>query len=130
MSLMPCNWALVSGGTAAALAFCRACVTFRAPGITVVTPGGWMIHPGGHRHRPAGVGRQELPDEPLAAAVTVDIGGVQERDAGLRGRVQYGQRAGLVDLSPVRPELPGAQADHRDGTAGPAQNAFFHGGRS
>jgi len=34
---------VVSGGRAAALAFCRACLAFLAPGITVVTPGCWMI---------------------------------------------------------------------------------------
>ena len=44
MSSTARNWSLVSGGRAAPLAFCRACVTFLAPGITVVTPGCWMIH--------------------------------------------------------------------------------------
>jgi hypothetical protein len=65
-----------------------------------------------------------------ARAVTVDVGGVQERDPGLLGRVQHGKRVGLIDLSPVRPELPGAQADYRDSAAGPAEYAFFHEGGS
>src|SRR5207253_2380609 len=60
----------------------------------------------------------------------VHVGGIQERDARLRGRVEHGQRVGLGDLAPVRAQLPGAKTDDGDGTAGPAQNAFFHGERS
>src|ERR1700730_18663319 len=72
------------------------------------------------------MGRQEPPDQLLAAAVTVHVGGVQERDPGLRGRLEGGQRVSVGHLAPIAAQLPGPQPDHRDGAAGLAQNAFFH----
>ena len=73
--------------------------------------------------------RQVPADELLAAAVAVDVGGVQERDARLRGGVQHGARVVLVDLAPVGPELPGAEPDDGDGPAGPAQDGDIDGDR-
>jgi hypothetical protein len=50
----------------------------------------------------------------------------QERDPGLRGRLQRGQRVSLGHLTPLGAKLPGPQPDHRDSAAGLTQDAFFH----
>jgi hypothetical protein len=44
--------------------------------------------------------------------------------------MQDGQRVGLVDVPPVRAELPAALADHGDVPAGPAQYSIFHEGQT
>ena len=65
-------------------------------------------------------------DERLAAAVAVDVGGVEEGDARLARGVEHGERVGLVDVAPVGAELPGAEADDGDGAAGAAEGARLH----
>ena len=56
----------------------------------------------------------------LAATVAVDVGGVEERHAGLRRGVQDGERVVGGDVAPVATELPGTEADdgHRPADAG------------
>jgi hypothetical protein len=63
------------------------------------------------RHEDVTALGEEPADQPLTAAVAVDVGGVEEGDAGVGGAVQHGQRVVLVDLAPVRPELPAAEPD-------------------
>ena len=65
-------------------------------------------------------------DQLLAAAVAVDVGRVEEGDAGLDGAVQHRERVTLVDLAPVGPQLPGPESDRRHETFRLAQHAFFH----
>jgi hypothetical protein len=69
---------------------------------------------------------EEAADEGLAAAVAVDVGGVEERDPAVHGGVQHGERVRVVDLTPVRPELPAAEPDHPDLTAEPLRHALLH----
>ena len=57
---------------------------------------------------------QQAPDEPLRAAVAVDVGGVEERHAGVGRGVQRRHRGVLVDLAPVGADLPRAEADLGD----------------
>ena len=54
---------------------------------------------------------ERVADDRLAGAGAVDVGGVEERDAGLDRRVDDGVRSGLVD-APA--EVVAAQADHAD----------------
>ena len=80
----------------------------------------------------AGVGplAQQPADEPLAAAVAVDVGRVEHRHAGVDRGVQHRHGVVLAHRAPVGTELPAAQADHRDRTTGPAECSHLHvGGR-
>ena len=67
--------------------------------------------------------RQQAPDEPLRAAVAVDVGGVEERHAGVGRGVQRRHRGVLVDLAPVGADLPRAEADLGDVAAGLAKGS-------
>jgi len=53
---------------------------------------------------------QELADHLLAAAVAVDVGGVDDGGAGVDRRVQGRERVVGAHLAPVGSELPGTQA--------------------
>ena len=77
----------------------------------------------------AGVGPlgEQAPDEALAAAVAVHVGGVDERHAGVGGGAQDRERVVLAHGAPVGAELPRPEADDADGPAGPAEGALFHG---
>ena len=77
-----------------------------------------------------GCSREEAADQLLAAPVAVDVGGVEQRDAGVDGRGEDVQGVLLVDVTPVRAELPGAEPDDRDGPAGAAEGAGVHAGES
>jgi hypothetical protein len=68
-------------------------------------------------------------DELLAAAVAVDVRGVEEGHTGLRGGVEDRVGVGLRDVAPVRAELPGAEADDRDGAVERGECARSHGMR-
>ena len=83
-------------------------------------------HLGGDREARVRVLGEEAADELLAAAVAVDVGGVEEGDARLRRRLEHVPGVGLGDLAPVGAELPGAEPDHRDVAAGPAEGAVLH----
>ena len=57
------------------------------------------------------VGAEVAPqpaDEPLAAPVPVDVGGAEQSDPRVHGRVEGGERVVLGDLAPVAAELPAA----------------------
>ncbi len=69
---------------------------------------------------------EQPPDEPFAAPVAVDVGGVQEGHARVDRRVQDRHRAVLGDLSPVRAELPAALSHDRHRPTSPAQHALVH----
>jgi hypothetical protein len=58
--------------------------------------------------RPAG---EDLPPGGLGGAAAVDVGGVEEVDAGLEGGVGAG--AGLVGLDAARVGQPGSEGDLR-----------------
>src|SRR5262249_42460759 len=77
-----------------------------------------------------GVAGQEAADDALTAPVAVDVGRVEEGDPGLDRRAQHVHRVGLGHVAPVRAELPGTQADHRNRPSCPAENPLFHGPRS
>ena len=76
------------------------------------------------------VTRAQLAAELLAAAVAVDVGGVEERDPGLDGRVEHGVRRLRRDRAPVGAELPGAEADDADAAAESLDAALLHRGAS
>jgi len=69
----------------------------------------------------------ERADDALAAPVAVDVGGVDEGDAGLDRGAEGRKRLVLVDLTPVGAELPGAKADHTDGGGGAPKGPLLHG---
>jgi len=71
------------------------------------------------------VGGEPAADDPLAAPVAVDVGGVDERDAGVDGSVDDRHGVGLRDLAPVGAELPGPEAD--DGHGPVCEAALLHG---
>ena len=54
---------------------------------------------------------QQASDQPLRAAVAVDVGGVEEGHAGVGGRVQRRHRRVLLHVAPVGADLPRAEAD-------------------
>ncbi len=58
--------------------------------------------------------REEAADQLLGAAVPVDVRGVDERDPGIDCGVENGEGFLRLDVSLVRAELPGAQANHAD----------------
>jgi hypothetical protein len=70
----------------------------------------------------------EPADDGLAAPVTVDVRGVQERHAGVDGGVQDAQRLPLVHLAPVGAELPAAEPDDGGLSAEAGEGAGLHGG--
>ena len=89
---------------------------------------GAPTHLRGHERVEPRVGREELGDALLAAAVAVDVGRVEHRHAGLHRCLQ--DRLGGVgtNLAPVRTELPGAQGDHRHRAPGSSKDAGGHPG--
>ena len=72
------------------------------------------------RHPPAELRRhderlaallQERRDQPLGTAVAVDVGRVEERDAGVDSGSHRRQRRGVVGLAPAAADRPGAEPD-------------------
>ena len=84
--------------------------------------GGDLRHPathlGGHDEPLTGTLTQEPPDQSLAVAVAVDVGGVIEGDARIRRRVQRGHARRVVHLSPAAADGPRAEPDGADVVAG------------
>jgi len=72
------------------------------------------------------VAPEELADETLRSAVAIDVGGVEERDAGLDGALEHLPRLLLAHLAPVGAELPATQADDGDGKVGATQDTCLH----
>src|SRR5690606_6211275 len=87
---------------------------------------GAPAHLGGDHDAVVGMGGEEPPDQRLAAAVAVDVGGVEEGDAAGEGCLEHRHRVDFADFAPVGAELPGAQADRRDGAAAAAEGALLH----
>ena len=73
--------------------------------------------------------REHAADQALAAAVAVDVGGVDERDAGLERGLNRLDAVALADVAPVAAELPRAEADARDGPSEPWDLPLLHGGQ-
>src|SRR4029079_1786554 len=69
---------------------------------------------------------EKAADDGLAAAVAVDVGGVEEGDARLRGRLENRPGVRPRDVTPVCAELPRAESHDGDGASGPAQGALVH----
>lgn len=82
---------------------------------------------GGDEHLRVRTALQVAADQLLAAAVAVDVGGVEEGDTGLDRGIQHRQGVLLPDVAPVGTELPGAESHYRHRSAGSPQNALFHG---
>lgn len=71
---------------------------------------------------------EEFADERFAAAGAVDVGGVEERGAGVDGGAE-GLEGGLVgDVAPVSADLPAAESDFADGAVRGAKRTGIHGG--
>ena len=91
---------------------------------------GPLLHPSARLRRDGevgvGPGAQEPADQRLAAPVAVDIGGVEEGDPGVDGGGEDAQGGLLADGAPVGSELPGAEANHADGTVQPGKGALLH----
>ena len=64
---------------------------------------------------------EQPADQPLRAAVAVDVGGVEERDPGVDGGVERVERLRVVGLAPRAADRPGSEPDLRDGPAGLAE---------
>ena len=83
-------------------------------------------HLGGHEDALTGPLAQELRDEPLAVAVSVDIGRVDEVDASVHRGMQGCQRLAVIQPAPAAPDGPGPEADGAHLVAGPAQSSVLH----
>jgi len=71
---------------------------------------------------------EEFADERFAATGAVDIGGVEERGAGVDGGAE-GLEGGFVgDVAPVSADLPAAESDFADGAVRGAKRTGIHGG--
>jgi hypothetical protein len=68
-------------------------------------------HLGRDHDRHLGVFGAETADQPLAAAVAVDVGGVEERDAGIDRRIHRRQRDAVVGLAPAATDRPRTEPD-------------------
>ena len=83
-------------------------------------------HLGGDGEAVAGVVGEIGADELLAAAVAVDIRGVEEGDSGFDGSLEDRPRGGVVDIAPICTQLPGAETDNGYSAAGAAQGSSVH----
>ena len=74
------------------------------------------------------VPRQVVADQALGQVIAVALGSIDEVDAGLGRLVEDGVDLGLPEsLAPLPAQLPGADPDHGNFEARPAQGAVFHG---
>ena len=70
---------------------------------------------------------EELADYLLAPAVTVDVGGVDERHARVDGGVERAEALRVVDLAPIgAADRPRAETDRADISTGLAEPAVLH----
>ena len=63
----------------------------------------------------------------LAAPVAVNVGGIEEGDAGVHRRLERCLGVARIDRSPVGAELPRPEPDHADAAAEAFDYALFHG---
>ena len=71
--------------------------------------------------------RAQRAEQALAAAVAVDVGGVEEGHARLERGVEHRRRGLVGDLAPVRADLPAALAHHGERSAQTGGSAVLHG---
>ena len=71
--------------------------------------------------------RRNSGDQPLAPAVAVGVGGVDEAHAGVDGGMERRHRGLVVDGPPVGADRPPPEADRADLEAGLAESPSFHG---
>ena len=69
---------------------------------------------------------QDLGDDPFRAAVAIDVGGVDEGDAGVERGVERRDRVAFLDLAPASADRPGAEADLADAAAGASEFSRLH----
>ena len=72
------------------------------------------------------IAREEPPDQLLAVAVAVHVGGVVERDADVGRGMERAHAGRVVDLAPAAADGPRAEADGADVVAGLAQSSVLH----
>jgi hypothetical protein len=82
---------------------------------------------GRHDQPFAGTLAEELADEPFAAAVAVDVRGVDERGARVDRRVERLHRLLVVDRAPESANRPSPKPHCRHRKVGPAERVVFHG---
>ena len=71
----------------------------------------------------------EARNQALGEAVAVDVGGIEEVDAGVEGCMERGKRGVLVGASPLAAtDGPGAEADLRNIPPRPTESACVHDG--
>ena len=90
---------------------------------------GELLDPASHlgRHEDLRMAFQQRSVELLAAPVAVDVGGVEEGDAGVHRRLERRLGVARIDRSPVGAELPRPEPDHADTAAEAFDYALFHG---
>ena len=69
---------------------------------------------------------EDRGDDLFRAAVAIDIGGIDEGDAGIERGVEGSLAVGLADLTPGAADLPGAEADLRGFDRQAAKGTIFH----
>ena len=70
---------------------------------------------------------QELPDQLLAPAATVNVCGVKEIDASVRSRGQGRKRLFITDFTPLRAaQLPRSQPNFGNGLSDSGKNSRLH----
>ena len=91
-----------------------------------------LVRVGPHRHEElrgqhdvVAAPGEGLADDPFRLALGVDVGGVDEVDAGIQGAVDDADGVGLVLVSP-RAEHHRPQAQRADRDAGPAEHSVLH----
>jgi len=65
----------------------------------------------------------QLCTEALAAAVSIDVRGVEEGDTPLEGLLEHRVRGVRIDRPPIGAELPRSKADHADAAIQPFDHA-------
>ena len=81
---------------------------------------------GGDDDALAGPLAEEAADQPLAASVAVDVGGIEESRACVIGSTKCGHGRGVIHSAPIAPDRPGSEADLADRQSGAAKLAVAH----
>src|SRR5665648_261456 len=110
----------------------RAAVSPFAEGLESERLGNVRICPSTHL-RCHGEGRvgplgQEPTDEDLAAAIAVDVRGVEERHPSIDRRMQHPHCVSLIHVAPVTTELPAPETHDGDLSTRPAELTRMHSG--
>jgi hypothetical protein len=70
---------------------------------------------------------QHCRDDLFGPAIAIDVGRINEGDAGIKCGIECTLAVCLADIAPGASDLPGAEADLGNGCAGLAKNSRFHG---